>query len=1741
MSDSTTSFTVSTEAELNTALASIDAGGTDAQTDTAYTITLSANIALSAALTAVSLASGSSLTVIGQGYTIDGGNAEAGFVISNGTVSLDGLTLSDLIAQGGDGGTGGGGASGGGGGGAGLGGGAFVGANGTLILTDVTFTGDAAEGGNGASYGGATTGSGGGAAGGAAGTGNGGGGGGGGLGGGGGGGADGTGSGTDGVAGSFGGGGGGGGAGDGNGGAGGFGGGSGGGGEGAPATSPPAGFGGGAGDGNGGLGGGGLGAGADVFVRTGGTLIIDNGVLSAGSVTGGTGAANGQAFGSSLFVEFGPVTFDPGAGESVLVDGQLSDPDGSVAASNQGTASLLVEGSGTVELAVANQFTGGTTLAGGELLLETAQSAGSGAITFAGGSSASLALASTTFTNTISGFATGDTIDLLGLTYAAGSSATLGTGNNTLVISSNGSQETLTVSGVAPGSQFVTSNDGANGVLVEFSQPLTITAVAASPAAGDLDAGKSVAVTLDLSEDVTVSGAPTLSLNDGGVATYDAAASSADALVFDYTVAAGQNVAALAVTGLGLNGGSITDGAGNTLDLSGAASTLGGSLQIDTTAPTITAVAATPAAGDLDAGKSVAVTLDLSEDVTVSGAPTLSLNDGGVATYDAAASSADALVFDYTVAAGQNVAALAVTGLGLNGGSITDGAGNTLDLSGAVSTLGGSLQIDTTAPTVTAVAAAPAAGDLDAGKSVAVTLDLSEDVTVSGAPMLSLNDGGVATYDAAASSADALVFDYTVAAGQNVAALAVTGLGLNGGSITDGAGNTLDLSGAVSTLGGSLQIDTTAPTITAVAATPAAGDLDAGKSVAVTLDLSEDVTVSGAPTLSLNDGGVATYDAAASSADALVFDYTVTAGQNVAALAVTGLGLNGGSITDGAGNTLDLSGAVSTLGGSLQIDTTAPTITAVAATPAAGDLDAGKSVAVTLDLSEDVTVSGAPTLSLNDGGVATYDAAASSADALVFDYTVAAGQNVAALAVTGLGLNGGSITDGAGNTLDLSGAVSTLGGSLQIDTTAPTVTAVAAAPAAGDLDAGKSVAVTLDLSEDVTVSGAPMLSLNDGGVATYDAAASSADALVFDYTVAAGQNVAALAVTGLGLNGGSITDGAGNTLDLSGAVSTLGGSLQIDTTAPTITAVAASPAAGDLDAGKSVAVTLDLSEDVTVSGAPTLSLNDGGVATYDAAASSADALVFDYTVAAGQNVAALAVTGLGLNGGSITDGAGNTLDLSGAVSTLGGSLQIDTTAPTITAVAASPAAGDLDAGKSVAVTLDLSEDVTVSGAPTLSLNDGGVATYDAAASSADALVFDYTVAAGQNVAALAVTGLGLNGGSITDGAGNTLDLSGAVSTLGGSLQIDTTTPTITAVAATPAAGDLDAGKSVAVTLDLSEDVTVSGAPMLSLNDGGVATYDAAASSADALVFDYTVTAGQNVAALAVTGLGLNGGSITDGAGNTLDLSGAVSTLGGTLQIDTTTPTATSLGAVDSAGLTGTAEAGDTIAFSDGSQFITDVTVAADGTWQLPVSLLSAGTYELSATVVDPAGNVSSATAPLEVIVAADGSFMIDTTTAAGEETVRSYSADNALISTVVITPTPLGTGTITATYDAQGIWIETNDYNDAGALTQSITPTSVIREIYDAQGTLIGTVTETGSFDVTAPEGFATTGQTGGATTTTDAEQSSDRPARGRECSFRGRPRHHHRRQRRRYHQRERAIRLGKRRLRSPYLHRRRW
>ena len=313
---------------------------------------------------------------------------------------------------------------------------------------------------------------------------------------------------------------------------------------------------------------------------------------------------------------------------------------------------------------------------------------------------------------------------------------------------------------------------------------------------------------------------------------------------------------------------------------------------------------------------------------------------------------------------------------------------------------------------------------------------------------------------------------------------------------------------------------------------------------------------------------------------------------------------------------------------------------------------------------------------------------------------------------------------------------------------------------------------------------------------------------------------------------------------------------------------------GQSGTGQVVTFTVALTAIVTVTGTPTLTLNDGGTATY-AGGSGTNTLTFTYTVAGGQSTSALAITGANLpNGATVTDDTGTSAILTGAVTTFSGLQIVSSPGPTVNSITESPSSGDLGAGKTVALTLAMSENVTVNtagGTPTLTLNDGATATYTG--TSGNTLTFSYTVAAGQSTSSLAATALNLNGATIKDGAGNQAFLSLSGLTQVGP-QIDTTTPAISGITESPASGEFNTGYTVTLTLDMTEAVTVNttdGTPTLTLNDGGTATYTGG-SGTSALTFNYTVGSGQNTAALAATAINLNGASIADGAGNAANLS-----------------------------------------------------------------------------------------------------------------------------------------------------------------------------------------------------------------------------------------------------------------------------
>ncbi|MBF0109818.1 MAG: DUF4347 domain-containing protein [Magnetococcales bacterium] len=952
-----------------------------------------------------------------------------------------------------------------------------------------------------------------------------------------------------------------------------------------------------------------------------------------------------------------------------------------------------------------------------------------------------------------------------------------------------------------------------------------------------------------------------------------------------------------------------------------------------------------------------------------------------------------------------------------------------------------------TAPTVASVSSDTANGSYKVGDTVDVKVTFSEAVTVTGTPQITLETGTTdRTVDySSGSGTTELHFTYTVQASDTSSDLDVTGttaLALNGGTIastatTTNATLTLAAPGAANSLGNAkaLVIDTTAPTVASVTSTTANGTYKTGDAVNVTVNFSENVTVTGTPTLTLETGTTdRTIDyVSGSGTSALVFTYTVQAGDTSADLdytATTALALGGGSINDTAGNaatlTLATPGAANSLGNAkaLVIDTTAPTVSSVTSTTANGTYKTGDAVNVTVNFSENVTVTGTPTLTLETGTTdRTVDyVSGSGTSALVFTYTVQAGDSSADLdttATTALALNGGSINDGAGNsatlTLAAPGAANSLGNAkaLVIDGVAPTVASVSSSTADGSYKAGDAVNITVNFSENVTVTGTPTLTLETGTTdRTIDyVSGTGSSALVFTYTVSAGDTASDLdytATNALSLNGGGIADSAGNsatlTLAAPGAANSLGNSkaLVIDTTVPTVTSVTSTSNNGTYYPGNTINVTVTFSEAVTVTGTPTITLETG---TTDrdvayASGSGTNTLVFTYTVQSGDNSADLdytATTALSLGGGSINDTAGNaatlTLAAPGAANSLGANKALVVAlAPSVTSVSATTANGSYKSGDAIAVTVTFSEAVTVTGTPTITLETGTTdrnATY-ASGSGTTTLTFNYTVQAGDGSGDLdytATNALGLNGGTIQNGqavaASLTLASPGAANSLGANkaIVIDTTSPTVSSVNATTGDGSYKQGDTINIIVNFSEAITVAtggGTPYLTLETGTTdrnATY-ASGTGSTTLVFSYTVQAGDtssDLEAVSTAALVSNGGTLKDTAGNdatlTLASPGAANSLGANraIVIDTTSPTVSSVSAFTANGSYNGGIVIVTVTFSEA------ITVASG--IGAPYLTLETGTIDRNAIYINGSGSTSLAF--LYIVQAGDTSSDLD--------------------------------------------------------------------------------------------------------------------------------------------------------------------
>jgi uncharacterized repeat protein (TIGR02059 family) len=1293
------------------------------------------------------------------------------------------------------------------------------------------------------------------------------------------------------------------------------------------------------------IGGGGGGAGASLgstggrgghaaggmYIGTGATLNIASSTISSNWGAGGGGGGGFQTAGGAggdgagavrvigtLNYQNGTVTFSNNSG----VGGGGGGSDGGVAGSNGTSANNISSAGGAVDSNWAppnSAPTLGTVTAANVTQANAGANAYSFTVTY---SDSDGTIDNTTIdTNDVTVAKGGTNLTVANANWNAGTNTatyTVTPDGGTWDDADNGSWTIAVVANQVAdnGGSFVAANASAGSFTVSMDTTgPTVSSVSSTTSNGSYKAGDTVAVTVLFNESVTVTGTPTLTLNSGGTASY-ASGSGTNTLSFSYTILGGENAGDLdyaATNALALSGGTIRDAASNnatlTLPAVGGGSSLGGqkNIVVDTTDATVSSVSASTANGTYKVGDTIAITVTFTESVTVTGTPTLTLNAGGTASY-ASGSGTSTLTFNYTVGAGDSAADLdysATNALALSGGTIKDGAGNnatlTLPTVGGGSSLGGqkNIVVDGIAPTL-ASDAVPSNGTYAAGQDLDFTITYAEAVTVNtggGTPYITLTldtGGSVQAAYVSGSGTSTLTFRYTVASGNADAdgITAASSVTLNGGTIRDAAGNDAATTGITFASTAAVLVDAVAPTVSSINRVSSA--TTNATSVDYTVTFSENVSGVDTSDFTLTATGTAA-GAIASIAQVNGSTYTVTvntiSGDGTLRLDLKNAGTG---IADTPGNAITTG---YTAGQTYTIDNTAPAVTSVGV-PANATYLSGQNLDFTVNFGEAVTVNtggGTPRIALTlDTGGTVYASylSGSGTSALVFRHTVASGTADAnGVAVAGsIDANGGTLRDSAGNnaTPTLNSVGSTA--AVLVDAIAPTVSSVAV-PANATYITGQNLDFTVNFSENVTVNtggGTPYvgLTLDTGGsVQAAYVSGSGTSALVFRYTVASG-NLDRDGVTlasSITANGGTLRDGTGNdaTPNLNSVGSTA--AVLVEAVAPTVSSINRTGSA--TTNATSVDYTVTFSENVSGVDSSDFTLTATGTAT-GSIASVAQVNASTYTVTvntiSGDGTLRLDLKNAGTG---IADTPGNAITTG---YTAGQTYTIDNTAPAVTSVGV-PANATYISGQNLDFTVNFGEAVTVNtggGTPRIALTlDTGGTVYASylSGSGTSALVFRHTIASGTADAnGIVVAGsIDANGGTLRDSAGNnaapTLNSVGSTA----AVLVDAVRPTATIVVADTA---LAIGETSLVTITFSEAVSSFDTKDLTYTNG---TLGAVSSSDGGITWTATLTpdAGVTDASNLVT---LDNTGVMDAVGN----AGTGTTDSNNYAIDTQRPTAT---------------------------------------------------------------------------------------------------------------------------------------------------------------------------------------------------------------------------------------------------------
>lgn len=663
----------------------------------------------------------------------------------------------------------------------------------------------------------------------------------------------------------------------------------------------------------------------------------------------------------------------------------------------------------------------------------------------------------------------------------------------------------------------------------------------------------------------------------------------------------------------------------------------------DNTAPTVTGVSSSTADGSYKAGNAIGVTVTFSENVTVTGTPTLTLETGStdaVLNY-ASGTGTNTLTFNYTVASGHASADLDYASAGslqLNGGTIKDAAGNnaplTLPAPSAAGSLGANkaLVVDGVVPTVTSfVRQTPLAATTNAD-SVVFRVTFSETVTGVGTTDFAVNGSTTATVTNVATVSGSQ-YDVTISGGNLATFGGAVGLNFAASpTITDIATNAFVV--AEPATDEVYTLDNTAPAATSfVRQTPSATTTNAD-SLVFRVTFNETVT------------GVGTTDFAVSGSTATVstvtavsgtqYDVTVSGGNLTGLNSTVGLNFSAPTITDAAGNALPSTEPATDQ--TYTLDNTAPSTTSFALqTPASAATNADTLV---FRATFNETVTGVDTADFAVNGTTTATVTnVTAVSGTQYDITVSGGNLASFNGVVGLNFAASPvIADAAGNAVPSTEPATDA--TFTLDNTAPTVSSfVRQTPSTASTNAN-SLVFRVTFSEAVTGVGTADFAVNGTTTATVTNVATVSTSQ-YDVTISGGNLASFNGTVGLNLAASPIiNDSTGNALQ-TGEPAT-DEIFTLDNVVPTVTSfVRQNPSASPTNAD-SLVFRVTFSETVTGVGTTDFAVNGTTTAAVTNVATVSGSQ-YDVTISGGNLVSFNGTVGLNFSAPSITDAASNSV------------------------------------------------------------------------------------------------------------------------------------------------------------------------------------------------------------------------------------------------------------------------------------------------------------------------------------------------------------------------------------------------------------------------------------------------------------------------------------------------------------------